>query len=292
MSLKFSIVTPSFNQAQFLEQTIRSVLDQNYDSLEYIIIDGGSTDDSVSIIKKYEHHLAYWESAKDRGQVHAINKGLARTTGDVFGFINSDDLYLPGAFQGVADHFREHPSCDWLCGATILFGQGFKSELLPLRVPKSAAQCLSWAYKAPQPGHFWKRHLVEKGFDEAWPYDFDHDLHVRLLLAGETCEALPLPVAAYRLHAISKTVAEGSRQDAEFDRSAAHYESRLRGSDRRWCRGTRFLRESYAASVAGRKGEAAQWLLRSLVTYPEHLASRRFWGTLRRLTSDRPALEK
>src|SRR5215471_18738850 len=105
MALKLSIVTPSFNQGQFLEETIVSVLDQNYPNLEYIIIDGGSTDESVEIIKRYEKHLAYWISEKDRGQVHAINKGIEKTTGDVFGLINSDDLYLPGAFSTIGEHF-------------------------------------------------------------------------------------------------------------------------------------------------------------------------------------------
>src|ERR1044071_6569232 len=122
MSLKLSIITPSFNQGRYLEETILSVLNQGYQPLEYIVIDGGSTDESVSIIRRYEHHLAYWVSEKDRGQVHAINKGLEKATGDIFAFLNSDDLYLPGAFRAVMEHFREKPDCEWLCGETLLFG--------------------------------------------------------------------------------------------------------------------------------------------------------------------------
>src|ERR1051325_5477052 len=94
---RISIVTPSFNQGRFLEETILSVLNQNYENLEYIIIDGGSSDDSVDIIRRYERHLACWISEPDRGQVHAINKGIERITGDMAAFINSDDVYLPGA---------------------------------------------------------------------------------------------------------------------------------------------------------------------------------------------------
>lgn len=281
---KLSIVTPSFNQGRFLEETILSVLNQRYEPLEYIIIDGGSTDESVDIIRRYEKQLAYWTTEKDRGQVHAINKGLARTTGDVFGFINSDDVYLPGTFAAVGDYFANHAGSEWVCGDTVMFGEGHATELIRAVVPKSAAHCLSWAYKAPQPGHFWKRELVQElSIDENWPYDFDHDLYVRMLLGGHKCEYIPLPFAAYRLHAVSKTVAEGHHQIAEFDRSAEVYEPQLHGADRRWCRATRFLRLSYAASEEGKTAEGARWLLRALATYPEALANRPFWGCFRRL---------
>src|SRR5271169_2586773 len=96
-----SIITPSYNQGRFLEATLRSVLEQGYARLEYLVIDGGSTDDSVDIIRRYEHRLAYWVSERDRGQVHAINKGLERSTGEIVAFLNSDDLYLPGALAAV-----------------------------------------------------------------------------------------------------------------------------------------------------------------------------------------------
>jgi glycosyltransferase involved in cell wall biosynthesis len=282
---KISIVTPSFNQGQFLEETIRSVLDQNYSNLEYIIIDGGSTDDSVDVIRRYESQITSWVSEKDRGQVHAINKGIEQTTGDIFGFVNSDDLYLPGTLQTVGEYFAAHPQSEWVCGDTILFGEGLADDFVRTVVPKSAAHCLSWAYTAAQPGHFWKRPLIAGGFDEAWPYDFDHDMYVRLLLAGHKCEYIPQAFARYRLHDTSKTVAEGDRQIAEFERSAEVYEDRLQGADRRWCRSTRFLRRSYAASESGDKSEGARWLMRALATYPEAVAMRPFWGCLRKLTS-------
>ena len=283
--MKLSIVTPSFNQGEFLEQTILSVLNQNYEQLEYIVIDGGSTDESVEIIRRYEDCLAYWVSEKDRGQVHAINKGLERVTGDIVAYLNSDDLYLPGAFAAVVEHFKENPACEWLCGDTMMFGEkGHRTELITADVPKSAAHCLSWAYLAPQPGMFWKRELVQpRGFDEKWNYVFDHELYVRLLLDGHRCEHLPVPVAAYRLHGTSKTVAEPDRFDKEFDLIADIYEGQLKGAARRWCAATSSLRRSYFASQGGRVKEGGRWLLKALVTHPESICRRPFWGCTRQL---------
>src|ERR1044072_6937840 len=149
MPLKLSIITPSFNQGRFLEETILSVLKQGYEPLEYIIIDGGSTDESVEIIRRYEDRLAYWVSEKDRGQVHAINKGLARVTGDICAFINSDDVYFPGTFYAVRIHFEQHPEGQWVCGDTVMFGAGHETKVINAVVPRSAAHCLSWAYRAP-----------------------------------------------------------------------------------------------------------------------------------------------
>src|SRR5687768_13083798 len=105
-SPKISIITPSYNQGRFIEETILSVINQNYPNLEYIIIDGGSTDNTVEIIRKYEQHLAYWVSEKDGGQSEAINKGFKKATGDIVCWINSDDFFMPGALSKVADCFE------------------------------------------------------------------------------------------------------------------------------------------------------------------------------------------
>ncbi len=129
-----------------------------------------------------------------------------------------------------------------------MFGEGQHDEVVTADVPRSAAHALSWAYTAPQPGMFWKRELLSEGFDERWRYCFDHELYVRLLLAGHKCDHLPVTLAAYRLHPTSKTVAEGDLFDREFDQIADIYEPKLNGSGRRWCAATRLLRQSFAAS--------------------------------------------
>jgi glycosyltransferase involved in cell wall biosynthesis len=114
--VKISIVTPSFNQAEFLERTILSVINQNYPNLEYIIMDGGSTDGSIEIIKKYEKHLTYWESKKDDGQYDAIQKGFSRSSGEIMAWINSDDVYHPKSLFVVAEIFSKFNQVKWLTG--------------------------------------------------------------------------------------------------------------------------------------------------------------------------------
>src|SRR3990167_940802 len=125
---KISIVTPSYNQAQFIERTINSIVQQHYPHLEYIVQDGHSKDHTADILRKYQNNLHYWESAPDNGQAHAINKGFMHTTGEIMAYLNSDDILLPGALAYVADYFKTHPTVDAVYGHRILINE-FDQEI-------------------------------------------------------------------------------------------------------------------------------------------------------------------
>ncbi len=182
---KISIVTPSYNQEKFLEATIRSVLLQCYPNLEYIIIDGGSTDRSVEIIKKYEFWLTYWISEKDKGQAHAINKGFAKATGKIFAWLNSDDIYLSNALSSVAEKFNQE---DDRTGALV--GIGHKVDetgrivYTPPRGPELSFQSLlSWRKSHfMQPSCFFTSKAWEVCglLDESLNYCMDIDLWLKM----------------------------------------------------------------------------------------------------------------
>ena len=178
---RVSIVTPSFNQGQYLEETIRSVLLQGYPNLEYIIIDGGSTDNSVEIIRKYEPWLAYWVSEPDSGQADAINKGFSRATGEIFGWLNSDDIYNAGSLQFVGRYFIDHPDCELLYGlGDFLDEDGNRMRPCPWIRPFDRALLLSKDFIL-QPASFWRRSLWEKTgpLDVAYNWGLDWEWLIR-----------------------------------------------------------------------------------------------------------------
>jgi len=206
---KISIVTPSYNQAQYLEETIRSVLLQNYPNLEYIIIDGGSTDGSVEIIKKYEPWLTYWESKKDRGQPHAINKGFELSTGEIMAWINSDDFYFPGAFYDIVNLVRENPDSRWYAGTCYyLYQDGSKEQQSLIPINHSNIELWLIHSRLMQPSVFWHRSLWEQAgpLDESLQFSFDYDLWLNFV------EYQPFPtfteraLSYFRFHSASKTM--------------------------------------------------------------------------------------
>lgn len=189
---KISIITPSFNQGQFLEETIQSVLDQNYPNLEYIIIDGGSTDNSVEIIKKYEQQLSYWVSEPDRGHGHALNKGFARATGEIMAWINSDDKYLPWTFETVAEVFTVLPEVEWIQGNPATWDE--KGRLVTSRTgQKNLIDFLIGNYAwIQQESTFGRRSLWERSggyIDEHYQYMIDGELWSRFFLSAELFRA-------------------------------------------------------------------------------------------------------
>lgn len=218
---KISIVTPSYNQGQFLEETIRSVLLQGYPDLEYIIIDGGSTDNSVEIIKKYEQYLTYWVSEKDKGQADAINKGLARATGHVFNFINSDDYLMPDALSTIAINFGD---AQILAGACRNFYQDLTQEEVVQNTNLTVQSLLNGRRQDPpmvyhQPGVWFRTKLLKacNGFDASFHYVFDRELTLRYLAKYPHVRYTPTILVSFRLHASSKTVLSSTGQNHFFD---------------------------------------------------------------------------
>lgn len=212
---RITIVTPSYNQAIYLEETIRSVLLQGYPNLEYIVMDGGSSDDSVAIIEKYEPWLSYWESERDRGQSHAINKGFARATGDWLGWINSDDWYNPGALHALTA--RAHAAnAGFVCGGCVYFMEHVPHP--PRRIqPYPAAlapETVRYAQLFDQPACLWKRDLYQQvgPLDESLHFAFDWDFFIKALALADAESGTAVTnatVAFYRFHQAHKTTGSG-----------------------------------------------------------------------------------
>lgn len=215
-----SIITPSFNQGQFLEQTLRSVLEQDYPHLEYLVIDGGSTDGSLAIIQRHASRLAYWVSESDRGQAHAINKGLQRARGELLGWLNSDDLLLPGTVSRAVETFTNHPQVDVVYGRLERIDEQNRLVSTPI-LPKDRVtfnlslvigECV-----VNQPGSFWRRSATKKvGYlDESLIYALDYEYWIRMALSGMAFLRLDEPVARFRLSSASKTVGQTAQMAVE-----------------------------------------------------------------------------
>ncbi|MBB1284667.1 glycosyltransferase [Flavisolibacter sp. BT320] len=212
---KISIVTPSYNQGVYIEETILSIINQGYSNLELIIIDGGSKDDTVDIIKKYQDKIAYWVSEPDNGQAHAINKGLQLATGEVFNWINSDDILEKDALKTVGDFFQKNNDKNVLCGLTRCFWQDTNETSHEYRMGlKGSVLETITGIEMNQPGTFYRTSAVTTlgGVNESLCYVFDDELWLRYLCAyglsgiGLTEKRL----AQFRLHRNSKSVSEGS----------------------------------------------------------------------------------
>ena len=206
-----SVITPSFNQARYLEAAIQSVLGQDYPRIEFILIDGASTDGSVEIIKKHESGLAYWVSEKDSGQAEAINKGLARATGEIVAWLNSDDYYLPEAVSSVVKVFEENPDVVMVYGDVLAVEkQGRAINVLKSR--QLSLEDLLCFQIIGQPAVFFRREAYEKtgGLDITFHFLLDHHLWIRIARQGEILH-IPQILAAARYHAEAKNRAKAAQ---------------------------------------------------------------------------------
>lgn len=203
---KITIVTPSYNQGVYLEETIRSVIRQGYPSFEYIVLDGGSTDSSPEILRKYERHFAYCISQKDNGQADAISRGFSRATGDILGWVNSDDYLLPGALARIGQFFTQNPETDLAIGGGIVVDAGGGLIRKYYSFPQSFDSLLVGGQFFMQPSSFWRRSAYEAvgGLDTSLHFCFDYDLFLRLTRIRAP-GGIAAMLAAFRIHEQSKT---------------------------------------------------------------------------------------
>ena len=211
-----SIITPSFNQAAFLEQTMRSVLEQDYPRIEYMVVDGASTDHSVDIIRKYESKLAWWVSEKDSGQADAINKGFARATGEVIAWLNSDDYYLAGTVSAAVKIFEEHPKVVLVYGNMLSVDEDGKT-FNTLNYKQLTLEDLLCFQIIGQPAVFMRRSALQAtgGLDPTFHFMLDHYLWIRMAQQGKILH-VDQTWSAARYHAEAKNIAKA----AEFGRDA------------------------------------------------------------------------
>jgi glycosyltransferase involved in cell wall biosynthesis len=205
-----SIVTPSFEQGRFLDKTIHSVLAQGYPTLEYIVQDGGSSDETMEVLRRYEPMLTRWVSEPDHGQADAVNRGFEGSTGEIMAWLNSDDLLLPGAVAYVARYFAEHPDVDVVYGNRLMIDEDDR-QIGAWILPAHDDKVLTYADYVPQETLFWRRRiwdLVGGSVAPTFAYALDWDLLLRFQAAGATMVRLPRFLGAFRVHELQKTTAD------------------------------------------------------------------------------------
>lgn len=268
-----SIVTPSFNQARYLEQTLRSVLEQEYPRIEYLVIDGASTDGSVEIIEKYRDRLAFWVSEKDAGQAEAINKGLARATGGIVAWLNSDDFYFPGAIASAVKAFESNPEAGLIYGDTVAVDEMGEAIHYPKYAQWNLEDLLMFNIIG-QPAVFMRRDvLLKAGFlDPSFHFLLDHHLWIRMASRAPMVY-IPELWAAGRFHESAKNVAQAARFGEEAFRILDWAESDPLVSSALG----RVSRRSRAAALringrylldAGKARDSFKSYLQSLLTHP------------------------
>jgi glycosyltransferase involved in cell wall biosynthesis len=286
---RITIVTPSYNQGQFLEETIRSVLLQGYPNLEYIVIDGGSNDNSIDIIRTYEPWLTYWISEKDKGQSHAINKGWRRATGDLISYLNSDDTLLPGALFKVAKAWQQYPQAVAVVGGTCctdLRSENVLGTVTP-KLPGSAPLDLTLldheTWLLPQQSGFWSRVALDKvgrWVREDLHYTMDRELYYRLCVQGKLT-LITDSLATYRFHDTSKSMSAILAMYREDPKALTYCDwggpeaQKRRKKVGKWRVGQGHFKFGRACESKARK---LQHLLLAALYRPGYLRRKRFWN--------------
>lgn len=278
---KITVITPSYNQGQFLEATIQSVLDQHYPNLQYGIVDGGSTDNSIDIIKKYENKFDFTIIEKDNGQADALNKGFAKADGELICFLNSDDTFPTGTLNYVGRHFMEDPNLNWLVGHTrYIDADNNPGDLLKCDGGDwslAGALMRKKNFCLPQPSVFWRRKLTTHAgkFDTDLHYCFDYDMWCRFIHNGHKPQLVDKSLSNYRLHEDSKSCS------GEIEFAKDHRVIRSRMAQYLSSQEQAALRKQMgylSRSLAIKNTQGRPWKL--LITHPWWLMSEQFRDAL------------
>ncbi len=213
-----SIVVPNYNGGATIDATLRSLIDQDYARLEILVVDGGSTDDSLEIIRRYEQHITWWVSEKDRGQSHAINKGFARATGEIVNWLCSDDVLLPGALPKIARAFAENPAADVVVGSSKITYPDPRLNWLRTASPLSI-ELLPCTNRIPQPACFYRRSLLRRRppLDETLHYTMDLELWAHFVASGARWHFIPDVLSEIRFSETNKTAVGGIKITREIE---------------------------------------------------------------------------
>jgi glycosyltransferase involved in cell wall biosynthesis len=276
-----TVITPSFNQSRYLEETIRSVLLQGYPRLQYIIMDGGSTDGSVDLIQKYSPWLSAWVSEEDRGQSHAINKGFEIAIGDVIGWLNSDDVYAQGALHEVGRYFGSDADCDVLAGFGEFRNENGQKILWSVKdLPQSVDQLLEYPLGRylPQPSVFFRRRLLNAvpKLDESLHYAMDLDLWLRMA-SQSRIQVVPELLSWMRVHDSAKTVKHNLLVYTEVDRIIENYRAQI--SDEKYFTIRKAIRQARARAYLRLAASGQNKLLNTISALKEDRAIL-IWGGL------------
>jgi glycosyltransferase involved in cell wall biosynthesis len=269
-----SIVTPSYNQAAFLEEAIRSVLDQDYPHLEYVIVDDGSTDESAEIIRRHADRLAWWTRQEHAGQPAALNRGFAHTSGELLAFVNSDDTLLPGAVTALVAAFGEDRDLLLVYGDALTREDGREIGILQARPWNPQHLVRTGQNPVPQQASMWRREAWERAgpFDEGSFFFFEYEFLVRLSVHGRT-KRLERPLATFRLHPASKTVvasvekADDAVRLAETFFTSLCFPPKLRRYARRG-RASYYLRAAFIYYQAAHVARARRQFVHALLLAP------------------------